>query len=129
MAARPAPAGATVDKAGKLDLTLYLRFILALAAVLALIAGAAWLVRRFGLFGVNPGRRPDQRRLAINAVQPLDARRRLVLVRRDGIEHLLLVGGANDLLIETGIAAPRPAGASSAPAMAAASAAPASDRP
>lgn len=93
-----------------MDLSLYLRFILALAAVLALIAGAAWLVRRFGLFGVNPGRRPDQRRLAINAVQPLDARRRLVLVRRDGVEHLLLVGGANDLVIETGIAPPKPVG-------------------
>ncbi len=108
-ATRPAPAGATAERTRILDLSLYLRFILALAAVLALIAGAAWLVRRFGLFGVSPGRRPDQRRLAINAVQPLDARRRLVLVRRDGVEHLLLIGGANDLLIESGIAAPKPA--------------------
>ncbi|HBM13514.1 MAG TPA: flagellar biosynthesis protein FliO, partial [Rhodospirillaceae bacterium] len=33
----------------------------------------------------------------------LDPRRRLVLVRRDGVEHLLLLGAQSDLAIETGI--------------------------
>lgn len=91
-----------------MDLSLYLRFVLALAAVLAMIGAAAYLVRRLGLFGTGPGRRSGERRLAVSAVQPLDNRRRLVLVRRDGVEHLLLLGGANDLVVETGIP-PRPA--------------------
>jgi flagellar protein FliO/FliZ len=93
-----------------LDLSLYLRFLLALAAVLAMIGAAAWLVRRFGLFGTGPGRRSGDRRLSVSAVQPLDNRRRLVLVRRDGVEHLLLLGGPSDIVVETGIAPPaRPA--------------------
>jgi flagellar protein FliO/FliZ len=104
-----------------LDLSLYLRFILALAAVLAMIGAAAYLVRRFGLFGAGPGRRGGDRRLSVSAAQPLDNRRRLMLVRRDGVEHLLLVGGPNDLVVETGIQPPAPA---SAPALL-----PASDRP
>jgi flagellar protein FliO/FliZ len=91
-----------------LDLSLYLRFVLALAAVLAMIGGAAYLVRRLGLFGAGPGRRSGERRLLVSAAQPLDNRRRLVLVRRDGVEHLLLIGGPNDLVVETGIQ-PRPA--------------------
>lgn len=104
-----------------MDLTLYLRFLLALLAVLAMIGAAAWLVRRFGLFGTGMGRRNGGRRLSISAVQPLDNRRRLILVRRDGTEHLLLVGGPNDLVVETGIvpmasiaepSAPPPANAS-----------------
>jgi len=89
-----------------LDLALYLRFLLALVAVLAMIGAAAWLVRRFGLFGTGPGRRTGERRLSISAAQPIDNRRRLILVRRDNIEHLILVGGPNDLVVETGIAAP-----------------------
>lgn len=91
-----------------MDLSLYLRFVLALIAVLAMIGGAAYLVRRFGLFGTGSGRRSGERRLSIGAVQPLDNRRRLVLVRRDGVEHLLLIGGPNDLVVETSIQ-PRPA--------------------
>ena len=89
-----------------MDLALYLRFLLALVAVLAMIGAAAWLVRRFGLFGSGPGRRSGERRLSISAAQPIDNRRRLLLVRRDNVEHLLLVGGPNDLVVETGIVPP-----------------------
>jgi hypothetical protein len=35
---------------------------------------------------------------------PLDNRRRLLLIQKDGAEHLLLVGGGNDLLVESTIA-------------------------
>lgn len=38
----------------------------------------------------------------------IDSRRRLVLVRRDDREHLLLIGGANDVVVETGIAPQEP---------------------
>jgi flagellar protein FliO/FliZ len=35
----------------------------------------------------------------------VDAKRRLVLVRRDDREHLLLLGATQDVVVESGIAA------------------------
>ena len=96
-----------------MDLGEYFRFFMALAFVLLLIAGLAALVRRSG-FGErlaatpNPG---SERRLALIEVRPLDAKRKLVLLRRDDREHLVLLGATSDLLIESDIPAPpaRPA--------------------
>lgn len=85
----------------------YLRFVLALVLVIGLILALSWAVRRFGLGGAVPRNR-GPRRLAVIEVTALDAKRRLVLVRRDGTEHLLLVGGTVDQVVERGIA-PRPA--------------------
>jgi flagellar protein FliO/FliZ len=84
----------------------YFRFVLAFAFVLALIAGAALLLKRYGSMGFG-GLRANRgpRRLAISEVLALDARRRLVLVRRDGVEHLILIGGTDDLVVEAGITA------------------------
>jgi flagellar protein FliO/FliZ len=98
----------------------------ALVVVLALIGVAAWLVRRFAgnRLGANPnrGRMP---RLAVIDAAAVDTRRRLVLVRRDNIEHLLMIGGPTDIVVEPNIVrampvrdqiAPRPgAGAEPAP--------------
>ncbi|HUH84437.1 MAG TPA: flagellar biosynthetic protein FliO [Stellaceae bacterium] len=81
----------------------YFQFVLALAFVLALIVALAYVVRRFGLGGrfvVSGGKR----RLAIIEVLPLDTKRRLVLLSRDGVEHLVLLGATSDLLIECGSA-------------------------
>ena len=47
---------------------------------------------------------------------PLDARRKLVLLRRDATEHLVLLGAGQDLLLEAGIAAPETPGPGEAPA-------------
>ena len=33
----------------------------------------------------------------------VDGRRRLVLVRRDNVEHLIMIGGPVDVVVETGI--------------------------
>ena len=79
----------------------YWRFVLAMAVVILLIAACAWLAKRFGLggrFAATAGRR----RLAIVEVLPLDARRRLVLLKRDNIEHLVLLGPGSDIVIECG---------------------------
>ncbi|WP_313387928.1 flagellar biosynthetic protein FliO [Rhodospirillum rubrum] len=78
----------------------YLRFVLALVFVLGLIFALAYLLRRAG--GGMMGRsRRGGRRLSVVEATALDPKRRLVLVRRDGVEHLLLVGGATDVVIET----------------------------
>jgi len=78
----------------------YLRFLLALTTVLALMFGLLWALRRWGLGGLAPLGRSRQRRLAVIETLPIDARHRLVLVRRDDCEHLLLLGGGTATLIE-----------------------------
>lgn len=86
-----------------MEFTSYLRFGAALVLVLALIGIAAWAARRFGFAGRLPAARGRGRRLTVVDVTSLDAKRRLVLVRRDGVEHLVLLGSAGDLVIERGI--------------------------
>jgi len=39
---------------------------------------------------------------------PVDGKRRVILVSRDNTEHLVMVGGRNDLVIERNIMDPRP---------------------
>ncbi len=36
----------------------------------------------------------------------IDGKRKLVLIRRDDVEHLIMTGGPVDVVIETGIGAP-----------------------
>jgi len=78
--------------------------IVAFIVVLALIGIAAWLVRRFATtrLGANTqrGRMP---RLAVIDAAAVDGRRRLVLVRRDNVEHLLMIGGPTDIVVEPNI--------------------------
>jgi len=87
-----------------------LTFILAFVAVLALIGALAWLVRRFAgnRLGANTnrGRMP---RLAVIDAAAVDGRRRLVLVRRDNVEHLLMIGGPTDIVVEPNILRAMPA--------------------
>jgi flagellar protein FliO/FliZ len=52
--------------------------------------------------------RPEPR-LGIMEHARVDSRRTLVLIRRDDVEHLIMTGGPVDVVIETGIAAPRDA--------------------
>src|SRR5947209_14270307 len=79
-------------------------FFFAFIVVLALIGLTAWLVRRFGgnRLGANTnrGRMP---RLAVIDAAAVDGRRRLVLVRRDNVEHLLMIGGPTDIVVEPNI--------------------------
>ena len=84
----------------------YFRFIAGLVFVLALIGLLTWLVRRFGPARRALRPRGAMRRLEIVEFAPVDAKRRLVLVRRDGTEHLILLGATSEILIESGIAAP-----------------------
>jgi len=84
-----------------MDIDQYVRFAFALLFVIALIMLIAWVMRRVGFGGMvsTPSR---QRRLGIVEVLPLDAKRRLVLVRRDDQEHLLLLSALGDLVVEQG---------------------------
>jgi hypothetical protein len=97
------------------DLSLPLKFFIAFLIVLGLIGVTAWIVRRFGAdrLGGNAAR-GRQPRLAVIDAASVDGRRRLVLIRRDNVEHLLMIGGPSDVVIEPNIvraaaAAPREA--------------------
>lgn len=90
-----------------MEFDVYARFLFALVLVLALIAALAWAVRRFGFAGTLAPKPGGSARLGVVEIKALDSRRRLVLVRRDGAEHLVLLGPNRDLLIEAGIPAGR----------------------
>ena len=85
----------------------YLNFVLSLVFVLGLIALAAWGYRRF-FMGQSVSARLGlaTNRLRVVEVRGIDARRRLVLVRRDGVEHLVLLGPNSETVVETGIVPP-----------------------
>src|SRR5438034_9238445 len=96
-----------------------LTFLFAFIAVLALIGVFAWLVRRDAKSRIGAsGQRGRMPRLAVIDAAAVDGRRRLVLVRRDNVEHLLMIGGPSDIVVEPNIVrampnrdqmAPRPA--------------------
>ena len=77
------------------------RLIAALAFVVALMGGLAYVLRRTGLSGPMAGGKNS--RLKVVETQTLDARRRLVLIQRDDVEHLVILGPAGETVVETGI--------------------------
>lgn len=71
----------------------FARAIFALAITLGLVGLAAVALRRFGPEWMTRLHRPSaERRMTIVESLPLDPARRLVLVRLDGAERLLLLG-------------------------------------
>jgi flagellar protein FliO/FliZ len=76
-------------------------------AVLLLALLVYWVGRRFPRMRLNGTSRGRAPRLSIVETVPVDARRRLLLVRRDTVEHLILIGGPSDVVIEPSIVRPR----------------------
>ena len=86
------------------------QFFLAFVIVLGLIGATAWAVRRFGASALGrPNMRGRQPRLAVLEHTLVEGRRRLYLVRRDNVEHLLLIGGPTDIVVEPNIVRALPA--------------------
>jgi len=82
--------------------------ILAAAAILFVIAIGALLVWAFRtFFGVGTSShgflRSRDRRLDLVETASVDQRRKLILIRRDDVEHLIMIGGPVDMVVETGI--------------------------
>src|ERR1700719_1223818 len=80
-------------------------FFFAFVAVLAAGLVPRFATNRLGA-NTNRGRMP---RLAVIDAAAVDGRRRLVLVRRDNIEHLLMIGGPTDIVVESNIVRAMPA--------------------
>lgn len=86
-----------------MDLLSFLRTIAALGTVLGLLGGALWAVRRYNI--VLPGQVGDRglKRLALVERIGIDAKRSIVLVRRDDREHLIMIAPDGHAVIESGI--------------------------
>jgi flagellar protein FliO/FliZ len=86
------------------EMPLPVRFFIAFLIVLGLIGVTAWVVRRFGAERLGAATaRGRQPRLAVIDAAAVDGRRRLILIRRDNVEHLLMIGGPTDVVIEPNI--------------------------
>ncbi|GEP08257.1 hypothetical protein [Methylobacterium gnaphalii] len=85
----------------------YLQFLVIFLVILILLMGAVLLFRRIAGRGVSMATRTTHRsrqpRLGIVDIYELDRQRQLILLRRDNVEHLLLVGGPNDVVVERNV--------------------------
>ncbi|WP_342109120.1 hypothetical protein [Methylobacterium sp. SI9] len=83
------------------------QYVVIFAVIFTALAAIVFTVRRLtGRTLALPGRtggRGRQPRLGIVDVYELDRARQLILLRRDNVEHLLLVGGPNDVVVERNI--------------------------
>ena len=84
------------------DLAPYMNIIMIAGVLLMAVLALLVLIKIFG--GNVKGRKGS--RLGISAYYEIDKTRRLVLLRRDDTEHLVLIGGAHDVVIEHGIGSP-----------------------
>lgn len=81
------------------------QFLLAFVLVLGLIGVFALALKRYGhMTRTLLNTKHADGRLHIVETHYLDPKRRLVLIRRDHTEHLLLLADGRELLIETNIA-------------------------
>lgn len=80
----------------------YIKFLAALFLVLGLMGGLALVLKNFNIGGASivPS---DKRRLRIIEALPLDPRRKAVLLSRDGVEHLVILGPAGETVVEANI--------------------------
>lgn len=89
--------------------------------IIAIVLAAAWFLRGYlgsgtaNAGGLFAGAR--DRRIGVLETASVDGRRRLVLIQRDGVEHLVMTGGPVDVVIETGIQGQRRPVATAKPAM------------
>ncbi len=87
-----------------MDMLLLLKFASVFVFVISLMLLFSWFLKRLGLGG-TPLRNTDKKRLKIVEYLPIDHRRRLVLVRCDDREHLLVLGQESETVVATDIAA------------------------
>lgn len=78
-------------------------YIVSITLLIALAGLAFWIARQsLGLGGMKMFQ-GKPKRVGVVESTSLDGRRRLLLIRRDNVEHLIMTGGPVDVVIETGI--------------------------
>jgi flagellar protein FliO/FliZ len=79
----------------------------ALGIVLVLIVIGLWLLKLVSSAGQRLSRL-NEKRLQVLETATVDGKRKVMIIRRDNVEHVIMTGGPQDLVIETGIAVPEP---------------------
>jgi hypothetical protein len=86
------------------DLNLLILFVAATLFVVALVALLVWAFKTFfGRPSTSSFMRARDKRLGVVETASMEGRRKLVLLRRDEVEHLVIIGGPVDIVVETGI--------------------------
>jgi len=85
------------------ELPQIVRLLIALGIVIAMMGGLAWIVRKLGLATPVSIKSDDKRRLEIVESLPMDARRRLAIIRCDGREHLVILSATGETVVERDI--------------------------
>jgi hypothetical protein len=75
----------------------------ALGIVLVLILLGLWALKFFMQASANMSRGRNRRLMVVESLQ-LDAKHKVTIIRRDNVEHVIMTGGAQDVVLETGIA-------------------------
>ena len=88
----------------RMDLIDIARYFSALILVLSLLGFAALAARKYGLPGITRG--TAHKRLSVVETLMVGPRHKLFLFKRDGVEHLVLMGPQGASVIENGIIPP-----------------------
>lgn len=91
------------------NVDIYLRFFVAFGLIIVLIGMTAWLARYLGFNTPMLMRGQKQRRLSVVDGITIDAKRRVLLISRDDVEHLICIGGNTDFIIEQNVKTAIPA--------------------
>ncbi|MFK8033360.1 MAG: hypothetical protein AB8B94_04370 [Hyphomicrobiales bacterium] len=85
------------------DAAMGVQFLVALLVVLLLFGIFIWILRLVTGTSKRPRRNMNEQRLAVLDRTQIDENRSLLLVRRDDVEHLVMVGGPSDVVVEANI--------------------------
>jgi len=77
----------------------------ALGIVLVLIVFGLWLLKLLTRASEGMGR-SREKRLQVVDTATVDGKRKVMIIRRDNVEHVVMTGGPTDLVIESGIVVP-----------------------
>jgi flagellar protein FliO/FliZ len=90
-----------------MDVIDFARYFGALVLVLALVGFAALAAKRYGIAGLTSlTKSASTRRLSVVETMMVGPRHKLYLFKRDGVEHLVLIGPQGANVVESGVAAP-----------------------
>src|SRR5262245_59280498 len=79
----------------------------ALGIVLVLIVLGLWALKLLTKATANLGRDKNKRLVVVDKAM-VDSKRQVVIIRRDNVEHVIMTGGPQDLVIESGVVVPEP---------------------
>ena len=89
-----------------METALLIKFLAAFAFVIGLMMLLSWGMKKAGLAGASllPG--GAKRRLRVVEYLPLDHKRKLILVRCDDKEHLIVLGPSSETVVDRNMPAP-----------------------